>query len=204
MLFDDTFQTIAGPAEGFFKDKGSKFLAYAFPVENDLQAKSHLAELYELHPKAVHHCYAYRLGADRMSYRMSDDGEPSGSAGKPILGQIDSKGLTDAGIIVVRYFGGTLLGIPGLIKAYKTVSALVLQTIPVIQKQVEVPVLLNFEYARTGEIKALLKQTGASIIEQEILLFPFIKAGIPSTRMEEFISKIKNLDNVSVKKLVTL
>src|SRR5690606_2431913 len=106
-----------------FKDRGSKFLAYAFPINDEQELKGKLKELKALHPKAGHHCYAYRLGLDGNQYRANDDGEPSGSAGKPILGQIDSAGVTNVLVVVVRYFGGTLLGVPGLINAYKTATA---------------------------------------------------------------------------------
>lgn len=201
---EEYYQTIGQRGIAEYADRGSRFIALANPVAKVENFKSILQEVKKEHPKAVHHCFAYRVGLSGNEFRSSDDGEPSGSAGKPILGQIDSKGLTNTSIIVVRYFGGTLLGIPGLIKAYKTVSALVLQTIPIVQRQVEIPVLLNFEYAQTGEIKNLLKLTGATLIEQEIDLFPFIKAGIPSTRLDEFTSKIKSIGNVTVKKLVTL
>ncbi len=201
---DEYYQTIDQRGSAEYSDRGSRFIAIATPLSKVEDFKQILQEIKKEHPKAVHHCFAYRVGLDGLQFRSSDDGEPSGSAGKPILGQIDSKGLTNTSIIVVRYFGGTLLGIPGLIKAYKTVAALVLQTIPTIQKQVEIPVMLQFEYAQTSELKGLLKQTGASVLEQEIDLFPYIKAGIPATRLEEFLSKIKGMGNISVKKLVTL
>ena len=200
----DYFQTIGQRGQAEYTDRGSRFIAIAQPLEKVEDFKTLLQEAKKEHPKAAHHCFAYRIGLNNDLFRSSDDGEPSGSAGKPILGQIDSKGLTNTLVIVVRYFGGTLLGIPGLIKAYKTASALVLQTIPIVQKQVEIPIMLQFDYSQTSEVKLLLRQTGASILEQEIQLFPFIKAGIPAVRMDEFLSRIKNLDNVSVKKLVTL
>ena len=200
----DYFQTIGQRGQAEYTDRGSRFIAIAQPLEKVEDFKTLLQEAKKEYPKAAHHCFAYRIGLNNDLFRSSDDGEPSGSAGKPILGQIDSKGLTNTLVIVVRYFGGTLLGIPGLIKAYKTASALVLQTIPTVQKQVEIPIMLQFNYSQTSEVKLLLRQTGASILEQEIQLFPFIKAGIPAVRMDEFLSRIKNLDNVSVKKLVTL
>ena len=123
-----------------FKDRGSRFLAYAFPISSADDFKKRLKELKEEHPKAVHHCFAYRVGTDGNNFRSSDDGEPSGSAGRPILGQIDSKELVDVAIIVVRYFGGTLLGVPGLINAYKTAASFALQSTPIIKK----PVLINY------------------------------------------------------------
>ena len=121
------YKTIEQPAVAEFKDRGSKFTAYAFPIETVDDFKKHLQHLKKEHPKAVHHCFAYRIGTGGNNFRVSDDGEPSGTAGKPILGQIDSREVTNMAIIVVRYFGGSLLGVPGLINAYKTVSSLVLQ-----------------------------------------------------------------------------
>ena len=196
------YYTIENESIAEYKDRGSTFIAYAYPMKFVSEFKSLLSELKKLHPKAVHHCFAYRLGLKGDIFRVSDDGEPSGTAGRPILGQIDSKNLTDVCIIVVRYFGGTLLGVPGLIKAYKTVASLSLQTVPIIQKQREVDILVNFEYSQTNEILILLKSVNAVIIEQELHLFPFIKARIPAIRMDEIISKMKSLNNVEFKNLV--
>jgi uncharacterized YigZ family protein len=132
-----SFLTIDQESAAEFTDRGSKFIAFAFPINSVEEFKSVLQKFKKEHPKAVHHCFAYRLGLDGNQFRVSDDGEPSGSAGRPILGQIDSRELTDTAIIVVRYFGGTLLGVPGLINAYKTAAALSLQVIPAVQKQIE-------------------------------------------------------------------
>jgi uncharacterized YigZ family protein len=117
------FKTLAGPATALFKDRGSKFFGFAYPVTSKDEVKQRVQALKKEHPKAVHHCFAYRIGFDGNELRANDDGEPSGTAGRPILGQIDSKGLTNVLIVVVRYFGGTLLGKPGLINAYKTTAA---------------------------------------------------------------------------------
>ena len=136
----DYYFTIEKPSVAEFKDRGSKFIAYAYPISDISEFKNHLNALKKEHPKAVHHCFAYRIGFTGDQFRVNDDGEPSGSAGKPILGQIDSKNLTNVAIVVVRYFGGTLLGVPGLINAYKSVSSFVLQTIPIIQK----PILIGY------------------------------------------------------------
>lgn len=130
----DFYNTIERFSTAEFKDRGSRFIAFAFAINNKEDFKTFHAQLKKEHPKANHHCFAYRLGIDGTNFRVSDDGEPSGSAGRPILGQIDSKQLTNVLIIVVRYFGGTLLGVPGLINAYKTSAALALQQTTVIQK----------------------------------------------------------------------
>ena len=132
----DKYQTIANPAEGFFKDRGSKFIAYAYPVDSESDWQERLAEVRQLHPKARHWCYAYRLGTDGNNFRANDDGEPSGTAGKPILGRIDSFELVNVMVVVVRYFGGTLLGASGLIHAYKEATADALKGAEIIEKTV--------------------------------------------------------------------
>ncbi|MEJ7627219.1 MAG: YigZ family protein [Ferruginibacter sp.] len=197
----DQFYTIDRTADAEFKDRGSKFIAFAHPLVETSHFKFILQQIKKEHPKAVHHCFAYRIGLQGNNFRVSDDGEPSGTAGKVILGQIDSKNLTNTAIIVVRYFGGTLLGIPGLINAYKTVSSLVLQTIPIIQKQVEVSYILHFEFIHINEIMKLVRQYNCTITEQELLLFPFIKINIPLNRLEEMSSRMKDLKNVEFKKV---
>lgn len=198
----DYFYTIEKAAVAEFKDRGSKFIGHAWPLATTDEFKKILHQLKKEHPKAVHHCFAYRLGITGDNFRVSDDGEPSGTAGKPILGQIDSKNLTNTAIIVVRYFGGKLLGVPGLINAYKTVSSLVLQTVPIIQKQIEVSYMLHFDYTDVNEVMKIIKQFNCTILEQELQLFPFIKLNIPISRLEEVISRLKDLRNVDFKKLI--
>jgi uncharacterized YigZ family protein len=196
MREQDYYFTIDQEAVAEFKERGSKFLAYTFPVNSIEQFKQKLQKLKEHHPKANHHCFAYRIGADGNTFRVSDDGEPSGSAGRPIMGQIDSKQLTNIAVIVVRYFGGTLLGVPGLINAYKTSTALVLQTIPIIQTQIEVFYTVEFDYTRMNEVMMILKQCNCSIAEQELQLFCRIKTGIPKSRLEEVLYHFKDLHDV--------
>lgn len=198
----DFYYTIEQPVIAEFKDRGSKFLAYAYPLFSADAFKLKLKQLKDEHPKAVHHCFAYRLGTDRNTFRVSDDGEPSGTAGKPILGQIDSKQITNIAVIVVRYFGGTLLGVPGLINAYKTVTALALQTTPIVQKQIEVLYTIEFDYTRMNEVMMILKQCNCSVLEQQAQLFCKIKTGIPKNRMEEVLYKFKELHDVQLIKLV--
>ncbi|HEX8515724.1 MAG TPA: YigZ family protein [Bacteroidia bacterium] len=123
MLFEDTYLTIRQPAEGLIKDRGSKFLSFIYPVTCEDEIRQRLQDLRKLHPSANHHCYAFRLGADKQAFRSNDDGEPSNTAGKPILGQILSNDLSNILIVVVRYFGGTLLGVSGLITAYRQAAA---------------------------------------------------------------------------------
>src|SRR5882724_8840607 len=136
MTDQDFYTTVAKSGMAEFKDRGSKFIGYVYPVASTEEFKESLNDVKKQHPRATHHCFAYRLGLDGNTYRVSDDGEPSGTAGRPILGQIDSKGLVNTLVVVVRYFGGTLLGVPGLINAYKSAAALALQIAPQAQKQV--------------------------------------------------------------------
>jgi uncharacterized YigZ family protein len=192
------YQTIDRPSTAEFKDRGSKFIAYAYPIQSADDFKQHLQALKKEHPKAVHHCFAYRLGTDGNNFRSSDDGEPSGSAGKPILGQIDSKGITDVLVIVVRYWGGTLLGVPGLINAYKTATALALQVVPIIQKQVEKNYKLHFDYTMINEVMQILKQHQCTILSQELQLFCHLNVGIPVNRLQEVTYKLGEIRGVEV------
>ena len=195
------YTTIERPSNAEFKDRGSKFIGFAFPIETADDFKKELQGLKKEHPKAVHHCFAYRIGTDRNNFRSSDDGEPSGSAGKPILGQIDSKGITNVAIIVVRYWGGTMLGVPGLINAYKMAAALALQVTPVVERQIEVNYSIEFDYTMMNEVMMVMKQFNCNILSNEMQLFCNMKAGIPKNRMDEVLYRLKDLQNVSVKKI---
>jgi len=195
----DKYVTVASPSTGDFRDRGSKFLAYSYPVMTVADVKEQLQALKKEHPKAVHHCYAYRIGTDGTQYRANDDGEPSGSAGKPILGQIDSMGLTNVLVVVVRYFGGTLLGVPGLINAYKTATTLALETVPKTEKWIEDIFDINFDYPAMGEVLYLLKQSEATIYRQDLQLFCVISAGIPRTNSDRYVQKLSEIRGVLVK-----
>ncbi|SRR6266496_2241790 len=197
----DFYHTIDQNSLAEFKDRSSRFLAYAYPIQSTDDFKNYLQQLKKEHPKAVHHCFAYRLGLDGNNFRISDDGEPSGTAGKPILGQIESKGLTNVLVIVVRYFGGTLLGVPGLINAYKTATAMALQLTPIIRKAVEVNYQLQFDYMQMNDVMILVKKYNCTIIEQESQLFCVMKLGVPLNRLEEFLYKVNDLRGVGVNKV---
>lgn len=201
MSDQEFYKTIEQPATAEYKDRGSKFIAFAYPIETVEDFKKHLLSLKKEHPKAVHHCFAYRIGTDGNNFRVSDDGEPSGSAGKPMLGQLDSKEVTNVAVIVVRYFGGSLLGVPGLINAYKTVTSLVLQVTPIVQKQIEVKYIIHFDYTQMNEVMMLMKQCNCSVISQEMQLFCNITAGIPKSRLTEVLYRLKELQNVDTKKI---
>ena len=192
------YSTIEMPAIAEFKDRGSKFLAYSYPVDSVDTCKKIIAGLKKEHPKAVHFCVAYRIGVEGNIFRASDDGEPAGSAGRPILGQIDSKQLTNIMVIVVRYFGGTLLGVPGLINAYKTATTLALQLTPIVQKPIELNYELNFDYHQMNEVMMIVKQYNCSVEEQVAQLFVQLKIGIPKARLEEVLNKFNDLREVKL------
>ncbi len=153
----DAYQSIGAPSQGLFKDNGSRFIAFAFPVETEDEVKEHVSALKKEYHDARHHCFAYRLGYKGDVWRAADDGEPAGSAGRPILGQIDSLGLSDILVVVVRYFGGIKLGIPGLIRAYKTSTADALQQASVIPKVAGKNWKVEFDYLSMNDVMKVLK-----------------------------------------------
>lgn len=197
----NVYNTIDKEAVAEFKDRGSKFLAYAFPVQSAEDFKKRLKALKEEHPKAAHHCFAYRLGTDGTNFRANDDGEPSGSAGKPILGQLDSKHITNTAVVVVRYFGGTLLGVPGLIHAYKTATSLALQLTPVIERPILVNYELQFDYTLMNDAMLVVKRFGCTVIQNEMQLFCRMVIGVPKAEEEACLQKLSDLHGLEVRKL---
>ena len=193
------YKTLAANTTAEFKDRGSKFIAFAYPILTVQDVKEKVQALKKEHPKANHHCFAYRIGTDGMEYRAVDDGEPSGSAGRPILGQIDSAGLVNILVVVVRYFGGTLLGVPGLINAYKTATADALANAPTTEKWIEDIVDINFDYSVMNEVLQLLKQSEASIYKQDLQLFCVIQAGIPRKHAAAYLQRLSEIRGVIVK-----
>jgi uncharacterized YigZ family protein len=163
----DTYQTIEAPTIGEYKEKGSKFIAYAYHVEDKEAIKQRLEEVKKLHNKARHHCYAYRIGLDNNVYRANDDGEPSGTAGRPILGQLDSFGLRHVLVVVVRYFGGTKLGTSGLKRAYKESTIDALEQATVIEKIVKKQFQLTYDYAITAEVMNYINKSNFKIKETQ-------------------------------------
>jgi uncharacterized YigZ family protein len=198
----DTYNTIIREGFAEFKDRGSRFLAYAFPMQQVNQFKLKLAETKKEHPKAAHHCFAYRIGTDGNQYRVGDDGEPSGTAGRPILGQLDSREVTNAGIIVVRYFGGTLLGVPGLINAYKTAASLALQVTPVEEKVIEVSLKISCTYQDINEVMRILKLCNGTLLTNDQGLFCTLMATIPKNRIEQAEMQLGGLYTVEFSKLI--
>ena len=197
----DNYNTIEKSSIAEFKDRGSKFIASAFPINNAEEFKIQLTAIKKEHAKAVHHCFAYRLGTKGDNFRVNDDGEPSGSAGKPILGQIDSKNLINIAIVVTRYFGGTLLGVPGLINAYKTASSLALQTTPIVQKPLLEAYFVEFDYNYINEVMMVLKQCQCIVNSKEINLFSGIQFHTPKVRENELVFKLKEIRGINLKKI---
>jgi uncharacterized YigZ family protein len=197
-----TYQTIANNSESEFKDRGSKFLGYAFNIESTEEFKLKIKILKDLHPKANHHCFAYRLGMDKNNYRVGDNGEPSGSAGKPILNAIDSAGLTNILIVVVRYFGGTLLGVPGLINAYKLTSQLAISANEIVTVEATNRYELEFDYTLTGEVNQLLKKIDAEIISTENFLFCKMNIKIKKKFYAEAGALLDEMHNLQYKIIV--
>ncbi|HOZ96914.1 MAG TPA: YigZ family protein [Niabella sp.] len=201
MPLPDYFNTIETPGTAEFKDRGSRFIAMAIPIKSIAEFKTKLAEIKKEYPKATHYCYAYRIGLDKNLFRVSDDGEPSGSAGRPILSQIDSKEVTDVLIVVVRYFGGSLLGVPGLINAYKSSAVLALQVTPLVRKPVLLRYELHFDYTQMNTIMTIVKQLECEVIKQEMQLFCQMIIGIPKLRLDEALMKLKDIRDVTIEKI---
>ena len=194
------FQTIEQHASAEISDRGSKFVGLAYPVSSIEEFKTVLNDVKKDHPKASHHCFAYRIGADSMTYRVTDAGEPAGTAGRPILGQIDSKGLTNTCVIVVRYFGGTLLGVPGLINAYKSAASMALQLTPLIRKSVEIPYEIQCDYTVTNDVLKALRRFNCSILRQEMQLFCLYDIGVPKIHENECKRMLEDVRGLVLKK----
>lgn len=160
------YNTIEKNTEALLVEKQSKFHAFAFPVNSENEIKQCLTELKNIHPKATHHCYAWRLGVDKMNYRANDDGEPSGTAGRPILGQIDSAGITNILVVVVRYYGGTKLGASGLISAYKNAAALCLKDANIVEKEIMANYRVECDYTKVNDLMNFLKKSGVEKWEE--------------------------------------
>lgn len=193
----DSYYTLQKKSEGLYKEKGSKFIAYAAPVQTLTDIATVLEEIQKIHPKSRHVCYAYKLGIDGNAFRINDDGEPSGSAGRPIYNQLESKNITDVIVAVVRYFGGTKLGVPGLINAYKTSAVDAIQDNVIIKKYISYQYQIDFEYVVMGELLNVLKKMNISIIQKELTAQPFliieIRKSLADNRLLVMKSKLLNL-----------
>ncbi|WP_281228221.1 IMPACT family protein [Flavobacterium aquiphilum] len=205
----DTYNTIAFPSEeSLFKEKNSKFFGYAYPIESEEEVKPLIEILKKQHPHAVHYCYAYQIGAEKIQYRANDDGEPSGTAGIPIYGQIQSFGLTNILVVVVRIYGGIKLGVGGLISAYKTSAQITLESCEIIEKTIDVPFLISFDYKNMNKVMRVIKEKKLDIVSQEMEIneennLPIGKIVIKSRKKnaEMVFDTFKSLFEINIKKL---
>ena len=195
---DDSYYTIAAPAEAIYKDKGSKFLAYAWPVTDERQIRDALDGLRKRYYDATHHCYAWRLGPEGENVRMNDDGEPSSTAGRPILGQLLSRQVTDALVVVVRYFGGTKLGVPGLIAAYKESAAAVLDAAEVVQRTVNTVLRIEFGYLAMNDVMRVVKEEQPRVLTQQFDNLCRMTLAIRQSLAGGMIGKLEKIGGVTL------
>jgi uncharacterized YigZ family protein len=201
MHIEDTYKTLSGAVEGIFREKGSKFIAYAYPISSDTEIKPLIALLRAEHPKARHFCYAYRLGLDRDNYRVNDDGEPAGTAGRPILNCLLSAGITNVIIIVVRYFGGTLLGVPGLIHAYKTASIEAINNGVIIEKTVNVVFRIVCDYLQLNHVMKIIKEESLEVKSQVFDLECVFLLEIRKQSAEQLRSRMQKIEGLKIDEL---
>lgn len=194
----DIYYTVKSAARGEFKDKGSKFLSFIFPVENEAEIQLIQKDLRKQYYDARHHVYAYRLGADGQTMKSSDDGEPANSSGPPVLGQIRSSNLTQVLIVVVRYFGGTKLGIPGLINAYKNAAKDAIDNCTIIEKTIEDFLQISFEYAHTNEVMRVVKTENCRIVQQFADDICRLQIAIPKSKYASVVSRFELLRKVTI------
>lgn len=195
---EDTYLTLAETAQGLYKEKGSKFFAYAYPVRSEDDVKECLAQLRKEHHTARHHCYAYRLGYKKDVYRANDDGEPSNSAGKPILGQLQSFDVTDVLVIVVRYFGGTKLGVGGLITAYKTATKEALEAGDIVERTVQQHYVIRFEYAQMSAVMKIVKDEKLEQIKQVFEIQCLLEVSVRLSVADNVAAKLEKIEGVEL------
>lgn len=203
MLFDDTYKTINAPAEGVFRDRGSKFIGYAHPIQTEEDVKPILAKIRLEHPKARHFCWALRLSPDRSIFRIQDDGEPSGTAGRPILNTLLSADITNVLIVVVRYFGGTLLGVPGLINAYKTAAAEAIQAAEIVDKTVNDIYEIKFDYLLMNDVMRLIKEEKLTVLSQNFDNDCSIKIEVRKASLNAILHQLDKMEGLQHKYLFT-
>ena len=201
MLFEDTYKTIKTQSVGVFKDRGSKFIALAIPVISENEIKEKLETIRKKYYDATHHCYAYQLGFEKSAYRINDDGEPSGTAGKPIFGQILSNDLTNILIVVIRYYGGTKLGVPGLINAYKTSTALALENSEIISKIVKEIYEINYDYLAMNAVMKIIKEEKLEKLEHNFDLKCKIVFSVRKNNSKKVYEKFKSINGLLIQYL---
>lgn len=200
----DSYKTIANPSEGIYKEKGSKFIAFASPVFSEEEFKEKLQQVKKDYHDARHHCYAFRLGVDMQQYRFSDDGEPSSTAGKPIYGQIQSFQLTNIVIIVIRYFGGTKLGVGGLITAYKEAAKGALNNAKIITRTVDNVYEIQFDYSIMSNVMNFIKKNELEIISQILEEIGIIQFRIRQSESQNIINQLEKIEGLKVEFLKTI
>jgi len=200
-LMKDSYKTIEKESHGYFKDKGSKFYAFAFPVKNENEIKKILTGLKKEHHSARHYCFAWRMGTEEIQFRTNDDGEPSSTAGKPILGQLQSFDVTNILIVVIRYFGGTLLGVTGLINAYRNAAADALKNAKIKTKLIETIIQLNFTYNELNEVMHITKKEGLNILKtqfEEKCQLTFAVRKSEAIRIEEIFTNFYGVEIIKL------
>lgn len=203
MLFNDTYKTITTASEGLFRDRGSKFIGYAYPIRTEEEVKDILAKLRAEHAKARHFCWALRLSPDRGVFRIQDDGEPSGTAGRPILNTLLSADVTNILIVVVRYFGGTLLGVPGLINAYKTAAQEAMQAAEIVEKTVNDIYELSFDYLHMNDVMKLVKEEKLNVLSQNFDNSCSIRLGIRKSELNSVLNRMEKIEGLIARYLFT-
>lgn len=200
MEFKDTYKTIAYPSEEIlFKEKNSKFFGYAFPIDSEDQVKPLIEPLRKRHFNAVHFCYAYQIGTEKITFRANDDGEPSNSAGMPIYGQIQSQELTNVLIVIVRFFGGTKLGVGGLITAYKTAAQMALEATSIIEKTIDVHYLISFDYKNMNKVMRVIKEKNLEIITQKMEMSCEIEIATRKKNATIVLETFENMFEVAIR-----
>ena len=191
------YNTISVPVEDvLLKEKGSKFVGFAYPVNNEADVKDCLAKLYEIHPKATHHCYAFRLGLQGENFRANDDGEPSGSAGLPIYNQLLAHDITHVLLVVIRYYGGTKLGVSGLVKTYKESAKLTLEACEIVTKELETVLEVSFNFNQQNLLFTLLNKFDAKILDFDTQDLCTIKASLKVVHKENISEKLSEMQHV--------
>ena len=198
MLFEDTYLTAAKPAEATFTDRGSKFIAYIYPLQSEADIKPLVANLKSAHPKANHHCWAMRLSPDRSVFKLNDDGEPSGTAGRPILNVLLSKNVTNTLIVVVRYFGGKLLGVPGLINAYKTAAEEAVKAAGLVEKVSSDIYTITFDYLQMNAVMKLVKEEALNILAQQSGEVCTVQISIRKAKVNQTIGRLNGLSSIKI------
>lgn len=194
-----SFYTVQGISEGIYKEKGSKFLAFCYPAKNEADIREHLGALKKRYFDASHHCYAWMIGPNKKSFRGFDDGEPNHSAGTPILGQIKSKNLTNVLVVVVRYFGGTKLGVGGLAQAYKSAAEIALANATIVEIELTAAFILDFNYDESAEVMRMVKEFDLAIVQQTYQERARLVVHVKLKCKEKFLEKVKLLNALGLK-----